>query len=107
MMMDARMAKAKLAPYCAVNTVVWVRKPGPMAEVAMMKAAPRRTDQLVLDPGLLITGSANEYSPYLLLINCLRQFDSSLQAVQLRPAVMEHVDAAADIIHDSQVETAI
>ena len=34
------MAKAKLARSRSVKTVVWVRKPGPMAEVAMRKAAP-------------------------------------------------------------------
>jgi hypothetical protein len=38
-----RMVKPKLAPYWAVKTAVWVRKPGPMADVAMSEAAPRRT----------------------------------------------------------------
>ena len=34
------MAKAKSARSRSVKTVVWVRKPGPMAEVAMRNAAP-------------------------------------------------------------------
>ena len=34
------MAKAKAAPSSAVNTVVWVMKPGPMALVAIRNIAP-------------------------------------------------------------------
>jgi hypothetical protein len=37
---EARIAKAKSARSALVNTAVWVRKPGPMAEVAMSSAAP-------------------------------------------------------------------
>jgi hypothetical protein len=39
------MTKAKEARYCAVNLEVWVRKPGPMAEVAIKNAAPSKTDR--------------------------------------------------------------
>jgi hypothetical protein len=39
------------APYWAVNFEVWVRKPGPMAEVAIKKAAPNRTERLGLLAG--------------------------------------------------------
>jgi hypothetical protein len=38
--MDMRMAQPRLAPSSRVNCVVWVRKPGPMAETAIRKAAP-------------------------------------------------------------------
>ena len=62
MMMEAKIAKAKLAPNFSVNTVVWVKNPGPMAEVAIIKAAPSRTDQFdLLEPDLEITGSAITY----------------------------------------------
>ena len=37
---DSRIANAKLARNLSVKTVVWVRKPGPMADVAIRKAAP-------------------------------------------------------------------
>jgi hypothetical protein len=37
------MTKPKLAANCCVNTVVWVRKPGPIAEVAIKQAAPNNT----------------------------------------------------------------
>ncbi len=40
---ERTMAKAKLARYFSVNSEVWVRKAGPMDEVAMMNTAPRRT----------------------------------------------------------------
>ena len=40
---ETRMAKAKLAGYFSVNSEVWVRKAGPMDDVAMMKMAPRST----------------------------------------------------------------
>src|SRR5690242_14734122 len=39
---ETRIAKPKLARSCPVKTAVWVRKPGPMALVAMRKAAPTR-----------------------------------------------------------------
>ena len=38
--MDSKIANANAAPICTVKTEVWVRKPGPMAEVAMRKMAP-------------------------------------------------------------------
>ena len=64
MMIEARMAKAKLAANFSVNTAVWVRKPGPMADVAMMKAAPISTDQLLLPSEFLgmIVGAAIKFS---------------------------------------------
>jgi hypothetical protein len=37
---DSRITKPKLASSCCVNTVVCVKKPGPIAEVAIKKAAP-------------------------------------------------------------------
>ena len=39
-----RMAKPKLAPSVAVKTTVWVRNPGPMAEVAMRNAAQQNSE---------------------------------------------------------------
>ena len=48
MMMTQAMTKAKEARYFAVNWDVWVKKPGPMAEVAMRKAAPSFTERLWL-----------------------------------------------------------
>ncbi|OPZ57409.1 MAG: hypothetical protein BWY88_01196 [Synergistetes bacterium ADurb.Bin520] len=36
------MAKAKAPFSFSVNTAVWVRNPGPMADVAMRNAAPKR-----------------------------------------------------------------
>ena len=39
---EARMAKAKEVPSDPVKKAVWVRNPGPMAEVAIRKAAPAR-----------------------------------------------------------------
>ncbi len=38
---DSRMANANAAPSWAVKVAVWVMNPGPMAEVAMRKMAPR------------------------------------------------------------------
>ncbi|GGO14695.1 hypothetical protein GCM10010980_09270 [Corynebacterium marinum] len=43
------MANAKAAPIRAVNTLVWVRKPGPMALVAMRNMAPRIAVRRVAD----------------------------------------------------------
>ena len=37
---DSKIANANAAPIWTVNTDVWVRKPGPMADVAMRKMAP-------------------------------------------------------------------
>lgn len=60
MTIDARMAKAKLAPNFSVNTAVCVKNPGPIADVAMRKTAPKRIDHLVLPEAsaLAITSSA-------------------------------------------------
>ena len=44
--MDKRMTNPKLAPSFSVNTAVWVRKPGPIAEVAIRKAAATRVDRM-------------------------------------------------------------
>ena len=41
------MTKPKLAPREHVNTAVWVKKPGPMAEVAIRKAAPISAPRVV------------------------------------------------------------
>ena len=40
--------KAKEARYWAVNLDVWVKKPGPMADVAIRNAAPNSTDMLLV-----------------------------------------------------------
>jgi hypothetical protein len=40
MIMDSKITNAKEALYCSVKTAVCVRKPGPIAEVAIMNAAP-------------------------------------------------------------------
>ena len=48
MMMTQRITKANEARYFAVNWEVWVKKPGPMAEVAIRKAAPSFTERLWL-----------------------------------------------------------
>jgi hypothetical protein len=37
---DNKITKPKLASSCCVKTVVWVRNPGPIADVAIKKAAP-------------------------------------------------------------------
>ncbi|MNV74467.1 hypothetical protein D3C71_1676880 [compost metagenome] len=42
-MIELRMTKPKLAPRDCVKTVVCVKKPGPMAEVAIRNAAPIST----------------------------------------------------------------
>src|SRR5687768_12131905 len=47
-MTEIRIAKAKLAPRRSVKTAVWVRNPGPIADVAIRKAAPIRVDRTVL-----------------------------------------------------------
>ena len=39
---EISMIKPKLVVSCWVKTVVWVRNPGPTAEVAIKKAAPKR-----------------------------------------------------------------
>ena len=44
MMMTQTMTKAKEERYFAVNCEIWVIKPGPMADVAIRKAAPRLMD---------------------------------------------------------------
>jgi hypothetical protein len=41
---DSKITKPKLASNCLVKTVVCVKNPGPIAEVAIKKAAPRMTD---------------------------------------------------------------
>jgi hypothetical protein len=43
---DNSITKPKLAASCWVKTVVWVKNPGPMAEVAIKKAAPKMADDL-------------------------------------------------------------
>ena len=48
-MIDIRITKPKLVSNCCVNTVVCVIKPGPIAEVAMRKAAPNITDDFFKD----------------------------------------------------------
>src|SRR5699024_4948390 len=50
MRIDARIAKAKAAPICAVNVAVCVMKPGPIAEVAMRKMAPTMALRLIFAP---------------------------------------------------------
>ena len=51
--MAHRMIIIRGAPYWAVKVEVWVRKPGPMADVAIRKAAPNSTDMLGLTAGWL------------------------------------------------------
>ncbi len=46
-----RMTKPKLARSYPVNTVVCVRNPGPTADVAIKKAAPRITEPIDLFAG--------------------------------------------------------
>ena len=58
MTIEARIANAKLAANFSVNTAVCVRNPGPMADVAMMNAAPSSTDHLLVALRLPITASA-------------------------------------------------
>ncbi|MNT33106.1 hypothetical protein D3C72_1690180 [compost metagenome] len=48
MRMEARMPKANAAPSVAVKVAVWVRKPGPMAEVAIMKIAAIKDERRAL-----------------------------------------------------------
>ena len=37
MRMETKIAKPNAAPYFTVNTAVWVKNPGPIAEVAIIK----------------------------------------------------------------------
>ena len=53
---DARMAKANAAPSRAVNVVVWVMKPGPIALVAMRNMAPSTADRLALPATAVAAG---------------------------------------------------
>ena len=39
---ETRITQAKAAPSCTVNVVVWVRNPGPIADVAIRNIAPRK-----------------------------------------------------------------
>ena len=43
---ESKITKPKLASSVCVKVAVWVRKPGPMAEVAIRKAAPNSTLRL-------------------------------------------------------------
>ncbi|GAA1078676.1 hypothetical protein GCM10009605_14730 [Nocardiopsis composta] len=56
---DTTMANAKAAPSVAVNSVVWVMKPGPMALVAIRNTAPRRA----LRPAARRTGAPVPFVP--------------------------------------------
>lgn len=53
---ETRIAKAKAALSSTVKLVVWVMKPGPMAEVAMRNIAPSRALRL-LARGIWVRGS--------------------------------------------------
>lgn len=44
--MEIKITKPKLASSFSVNTVVCVRKPGPIADVAIKKAAPKIADDV-------------------------------------------------------------
>ena len=46
MTIETAIAKANAAPSWTVKVVVWVMKPGPMAEVAMRNIAPSRVDRV-------------------------------------------------------------
>jgi hypothetical protein len=53
-------ANANAAPSCTVNVVVWVMKPGPMAEVAIRNIAPIRVERVLevnLDGDGTVSGS--------------------------------------------------
>ena len=41
---EQRITNPKLVTNCCVKTVVWVMNPGPIAEVAIRKAAPNNAD---------------------------------------------------------------
>jgi hypothetical protein len=47
MTIETAIAKANAAPSCTVKVVVWVMKPGPMAEVAMRNMAPSRVERVL------------------------------------------------------------
>jgi hypothetical protein len=47
---DTSTANANAAPSRAVNVVVWVMNPGPMAEVAIRNIAPSTAPRLVAEP---------------------------------------------------------
>ena len=55
---EANITKANVAPISFVKTAVWVINPGPIADVAIKNAAPKRTDKLfffsILTPHLII-----------------------------------------------------
>src|SRR3712207_7057169 len=54
MTIETAIAKANAAPSWTVNVVVWVMKPGPMAEVAMRNIAPSRVDRVPAAMRLLV-----------------------------------------------------
>jgi hypothetical protein len=61
MTIETAMAKANAAPSWTVNVVVWVMKPGPMAEVAMRNIAPSRVERVLAamrPPGAPVGGAA-------------------------------------------------
>ena len=45
--MESKITNPKLAASCCVKTVVWVKKPGPTAEVAIKKAAPSKAEEFL------------------------------------------------------------
>src|SRR3954454_13806841 len=47
MTIETAMPNAKAAPNCTVKAVVWVMKPGPMAEVAIRNIAPSRVERVL------------------------------------------------------------
>ena len=57
-MTETNITKANVAPMSFVNTAVCVINPGPIADVAIKNAAPKRTDKLfffsILTPHLII-----------------------------------------------------
>jgi hypothetical protein len=47
MITDKRITAAQLASSLFVKTTVWVRKPGPTADVAIRNAAPKKTCRFI------------------------------------------------------------
>ena len=70
-MIDTRMTKPKLALYWPVNVAVCVRKPGPIADVAIRNAAPKSAPLLFFF-SLMMKSSCSGKVRSFCVFNCCR-----------------------------------
>ena len=75
--MEIRITKPKLVNNWLVNKLVWVRKPGPIAEVAIRNAAPSMAEFFFIEPkeNLFVQGLAGIFNPH---TNVLYRFIDTL-----------------------------